>query len=422
MDKLSWFNYIIALIFVVCYSYQFFYILVSIIKRPKKFPAGTPHRYAVMISARNEEGVIANLIESIRKQTYPAELISIFVVADNCTDGTAQAARQAGAAVYERFNRDRVGKGYALEFLFDRVREQYGDDCFDGYFIFDADNLLDENYIAEMNKSFSNGFRIVTSYRNSKNYGSNWISAGYALWFLHEARQLNNARMLLGTSCAVSGTGFLFHKDIIDKKGGWKYFLLTEDIQFTVENILNGERIGYCHDAVLYDEQPETFVQSWNQRLRWAKGYYQVYHMYGTRLLRGMFRKCGLACADMTMTIMPAILLTLVSFVINSAVFIPALILQDAQLIILLKSVFLTLWHSYWMLFAIGLMTGVSEWKRIHCVLPKKIFYFFTFPLFMLTYIPISIVALFKKVHWKPIEHNVCVSIDALNAQNTQIK
>ena len=263
MDYLLTANFIISTVFVLCYAYQFFYLLVGTVKKASCRPARVvPHRYAVMISARNEEAVIGKLIESIRRQKYPAELVSVFVVADNCTDRTAAVAKEAGATVFVRQNKTRVGKGYALEFLFDQVMEQYGRAYFDGYFIFDADNLLDENYISEMNKTFSAGFRVITSYRNSKNYGANWISSGYALWFLREARHLNNARMLLGTSCAVSGTGFLIHRDIINRTNGWKYFLLTEDIQFTVESILNGERIGYCHNAILYDEQPETFSQS----------------------------------------------------------------------------------------------------------------------------------------------------------------
>ena len=411
MNYLLTANFIISTVFVLCYAYQFFYLLVGTVKKASCRPARVvPHRYAVMISARNEEAVIGKLIESIRRQKYPAELVSVFVVADNCTDRTAAVAKEAGATVFVRQNKTRVGKGYALEFLFDQVMEQYGRAYFDGYFIFDADNLLDENYISEMNKTFSAGFRVITSYRNSKNYGANWISSGYALWFLREARHLNHARMLLGTSCAVSGTGFLIHRDIINRTNGWKYFLLTEDIQFTVESILNGERIGYCHNAILYDEQPETFSQSWTQRLRWARGYYQVFRQYGGRLLRGIFGG-RFACADMCMTIMPAAVLTIVSFLINAAALIPTLLLHGNVLVILL-SVLETLRNSYLMLFLIGLVTGITEWRQIHASIPRKIFSFFTFPLFMLTYIPISIVALFKKVEWKPIRHSVSLSID----------
>ena len=141
-----------------------------------------------------------------------------------------------------------------------------------------------------MNKVFSNGHRIVTGYRNSKNYGTNWISSGYALWFIRESKYLNNSRMLCNTSCAIGGTGFLVHREVLLNSDGWKFFFLTEDIQFTVHNILEGESIAYCNEAVLYDEQPTTFAQSWKQRMRWAKGFIQVskkykttFHSFGTK-------------------------------------------------------------------------------------------------------------------------------------------
>lgn len=214
METIKLINFIIATVFFVCYSYQFAYILVPYLKKEKPHKPAELHRYAVLISARNEELVIGNLLDSISAQDYPSSLVRVFVVADNCTDKTAKVARAHGAIVYERFNDKLVGKGYALEYLLDRIGEEYGD-VFDAYMVFDADNLLSEDYISRMNETFSDGYRIITSYRNSKNYGDNWISAGYALWFLREAKYLNNARYLLGTSCAVSGTGFMFSREIL---------------------------------------------------------------------------------------------------------------------------------------------------------------------------------------------------------------
>ena len=276
MEILETLNFIIAAVFFICYAYQFFYIPAALIKKDEPHKEGKKHRFAVLVCARNEEAVIAGLINSIHRQTYDRNLIRIFVMADNCTDNTASAARNAGATVYKRNNPNLVGKGYALEALFKNIERDYPRNYFDGFFVFDADNVLDKNYIAEMNRTFSDGNDIITSYRDSKNYGDNWISAGYALWFLRESRYLNHARMLLRTSCAVSGTGFFFSRRILEKNGGWNFHLLTEDIEFTVHNIVNGEKVAFCPKAVLYDEQPTSFRQSWRQRLRWAKGYLQV--------------------------------------------------------------------------------------------------------------------------------------------------
>ena len=407
MEIVQKINFLISVMFCICYSYQLFYIIYTLLQNKRESVSREPmvlHRYAVLISARNESAVITQLIDSIKAQTYPQKYITIFVAADNCTDNTAQLARDAGAVVYERFNKVKVGKGYALEYLIDCITRDYADDPFDAYFVFDADNVLDENYIAEMNKTFSEGYRIVTSYRNSKNYGDNWISAGYALWFLRESKYLNNPRMMLGTSCAVSGTGFMFAREVIEKYGGWKFFLLTEDIQFTIDNVINGEIIGYCQKAMLYDEQPVTFKQSWNQRLRWAKGYLQVFRNYGGALLANIFKRHSFSCIDMTMTIMPAIILSSLAVLANLGVsFIGVVTRQDITDAII--SVLVILANAYFTLFWVGLVTTITEWDNILTTKARKIFYTFTFPLFMMTYIPISFTAMFKKVEWTPIAH-----------------
>lgn len=414
------FNFFIFLLFALLYSYKFVYLFVAFkakkTKNPKKENVHTS-KYAVIIAARNEELVIGHLIKSIKKQKYPEELIDIFVVADNCTDNTAQVAEEAGAIVKERFNRDQIGKGYALNYMFKTIEREYSSRKYEGYFVFDADNLLDENYIAEMSKTFNQGYRVITSYRNSKNYEQNWISAGYALWFLHEAEYINLPRMALNTSCAISGTGFLVQADLIRENGGWIHHLLTEDIEFSVSHIIKGEKIGYCGSAIFYDEQPVTFTQSWHQRLRWAKGFYQVFAKYGLDLIRGIFNgnQNRFSCYDMIMTIMPAILVSSISLILNGLFYLAVFfeLFHDKELInITITGVLYSIGWSYGIRYILGFITTLTEWKKIHCTGWKKIAYTFTFPLFMFTYIPISLVALFMDIEWKPIAHTVVKSVD----------
>ncbi|MDW7658446.1 MAG: glycosyltransferase family 2 protein [Bacillota bacterium] len=405
----------ISILFVICYTYQILYLLVALLHRPVLPLVSRHHRYAVLIAARNEQAVIALLIESIRQQTYPCHLVEIYVIADNCSDQTAEVARKAGAQVIERFNKQFVGKGYALQMLFSEVLQRTQGHPYDGYFVFDADNLLDSNYIEAMNRVFAAGHPIITSYRNSKNYTSNWISAGYSLWFLRESRYLNQARMLLGISCCISGTGFLIDHQTVMEHNGWKHFLLTEDLEFTVDVILAGKRIAYCPDAILYDEQPVTWSQSWTQRLRWTKGYMQVFAAYGSSLLGCLFKRCRLACLDIILTIMPAFVLSAIVLSINLAAILIGLVSQH-NISALLSQTVAGLLIVYLSLYAVGLITTLSEWRWILGSPLKKIWATVTFPIFMLTYIPIALTSLFKKVVWQPTPHTCAVTLSQIKA------
>ena len=252
---------------------------------------------------------------------------------------------------------------------------------------------------------FSNGHEIVTSYRNSKNFDGNWISAGYALWFLRESRYLNGARTRLGSSAAVGGTGFLFSQRVLDESHGWRFYLLTEDIEFSVYHILRGEKIAICEDAMLYDEQPTSFRQSVRQRLRWAKGYIQVFRRYGADLLKGAARGSW-SCFDMSMAILPAFILTALCLLANITLSVLGL-MQGVGVWFAMRSLLECLGSILATLLVLGGITVATEWKRIHAPAWKKIVYTLTFPLFMLTYLPISLAALFMKVEWKPIHHSV---------------
>lgn len=408
------FNFLLATLFTILYFYQLVYLVLGLVHRRKESSQPVQlHRYAAVISARNEAGVIGDLIRCLKQQNYPAGYLDIYVVADNCTDRTAQVARQAGAYVYERFNQLQKGKGYALDYLFHAL-ERDGRDKYDGYLIFDADNLVDPNFTAEMNKVFDRGnYAAITCYRNSKNFGANWISAGYAIWFLREARFLNRPRMMLGSNCHVSGTGFLVSADVIRLNGGWPFHLLTEDIEFSVNCAIKGQRIGYCEKAIIYDEQPTSFRQSWAQRMRWSKGFYQVDRSYSEGLLRGILSRPGRrswSCYDMFMTVAPGMLLTLALIAFNLVVclscwnapaYLARRILDTAG-----GFVFSAVINFYLGLLLFGLLTVLCEWRHIAVAPHRKLLYTFLFPIFMFTYIPISLAALIKKVEWTPIYHS----------------
>ena len=152
-------NFLVGFILFLCYSYQIFYTIVPFSIPPRKHKTPTKmNNIAILIAARNESAVIGNLLDSINAQDYDASHLRTYVIADNCTDSTASIARERGAHVFERFNKEKVGKGYALDFAIDKLRESGEWEKIDGVIVLDADNLLRENYVTEMNKTFSDGY------------------------------------------------------------------------------------------------------------------------------------------------------------------------------------------------------------------------------------------------------------------------
>lgn len=411
------FNMIVVALFTVCFFYQAVFFVIGVVRGEVRYPkAKKLHRYAFFIAAHNEEAVIANLVRSIREQDYPSELIDVFVVADACTDDTARVAREAGAIVYEREDLARKGKSWVMDFGFKRILREYPG-TYEGFFIFDADNLVSPEYTRIMNDAFDAGYMAVTSYRNSKNFGSSWVSAAYATSFLREARFLNNARMLCGTSCAVSGSGYLISAKIIEGMGGWQFHTLTEDIQFSTFCAVHGVRIAYA-PAEFFDEQPVGFAASWKQRMRWTKGFYQVFFTYGSQLVKSFARHRRFSAYDMFMTIAPGNLITLISILANGTFLVVGLLSHgflatDAEIDACFQSIVASLATLYETYFVMGLFTMVFERKHIHCKSHLRILLnVFTFPLFMLTYIPLIVAALFLKVDWVPTPHSISLTLD----------
>ena len=365
------------------------------------------NRYAVLIPARNEEKVLPNLIESIHLQDYPAELITIYVIADNCTDNTAKVAFDSGAKVFTRFSTEQIGKGYALNYLLREIDRTDGLESFDAFLVFDADNLLQRDYIRQINHLYADGYDAFCGYRNTKNFGSNWISAGYGVWYLHDSTHLNRSRMAVGASCMVNGTGFGFSREVLRKCGQWEFFTLTEDIEFSVWCVANGIKIGYCHDAVLYDEQPITFPQSWRQRTRWVQGGIQILFKRSKELFRGMVKGGwrSYSCFEFATLSAWGYSLGILSGITASAATI-ANYGVDAFLI----SLPFALISSYLSLLAVGAWTVLTEWNRIRAKTRHKILGVFAFPMYMLTFIPIAIFAPFCKFQWTPVDHTVAVS------------
>ncbi len=446
------------------YKYKTLFIFTGLVATRRFKSAKNNHKYAILIAARNEEEVIGNLIDSIRRQDYPKELVDIFVVADNCDDRTAELASQLGAICYEREDKQHRTKGFALQFLVECIRRDYGIEAYEGYMIFDADNLLQKDFIAKMNDAFDAGEKIVTSYRNTKNFDDNWISASYGLHWLRTVRQEHRARSFYHLATRIQGTGFLFANELI--RDGWNYTSLTEDRAFCADAVANGYKISYQNDAVFYDEQPVDMKIAMRQRIRWAKGHLQAFVETGWPLLKHVFVTHGAANRDEPdapkwRKLVRNIRLRFMSFDMLTVVYPRSIItLARRLLVFILQTVLIfgmglkvTAWYGptvldYPVLKLVGINASVTvgqavlflavafiswtlytyvkaiilaayifiaEYKRIMPIKwYRKVWYCITFPIFDLIGKLSLIIALFKKVEWKPIPHHASVKISQI--------
>ncbi|MBQ9365648.1 MAG: glycosyltransferase family 2 protein [Schwartzia sp.] len=274
--------------------------------------------FAVIVAAHNESAVIGQLLENLKTLDYPDELYDIFVIADNCNDNTAEISRNAGVIVCERFNDTEKGKGFALEWMFNRLFEM--DKKYDGIVVFDADNLVHPKFLLEMNNRLLKGDKVIQGYLDAKNPYDTWISGTFAIAFWVMDHVWHLAKTNIGLSSVLGGTGMCIAYDVL-KRHGWGATCLTEDMEFTMKSLCEGIKTTWAQDAIVYDEKPLTFMQSWHQRQRWAQGQFDVARRFIPKMICEGFKQRDIRILDGCLHLFqPHFLLVSTFFVIISYV------------------------------------------------------------------------------------------------------
>jgi cellulose synthase/poly-beta-1,6-N-acetylglucosamine synthase-like glycosyltransferase len=290
-------NYLID-IFLLAYSLYFLlFVVLGLFTKKNKDDRKPENKFAIIIPAHDEEKVISKLINNLQKLDYPRNLYDIFVVADNCQDKTAGLARQAGAIVLERSNLKYKGKGYALKFAFKRLGLITGNTNYDAVVIFDADNLVKENFLMVMNSRLLKGEKIIQAYVDAKNPTDNWVSATFSMMFWINDRYNLLSRYNIGLSAVLMGTGMCISTDTLAKTG-WNTTTLTEDLEYSIQALFQGIKTTFAIETKIYDEKPVSFQASCRQRLRWGRGQLAVVIRYVPDLLWQGLRKKSLIMLD----------------------------------------------------------------------------------------------------------------------------
>ncbi|ADK14296.1 MULTISPECIES: glycosyltransferase family 2 protein [Clostridium] len=405
------------------YIISIYYLFISIfgIRRKKDTGEVKPEKsFALVVAAHNEEVVIDDIIESLKKLDYPKALYDIFVIADNCTDKTALKARKKGAIVYERFTEGKRGKGYALEWMFDKIfkmKKKY-----DAVAIFDADNLVNRNFLKEMNKQLCKGYKVVQGYLDSKNPCDTWITGSYSIAFWTCNRMFQLARSNLGLSTQLGGTGFCIDITVL-KKLGWGATCLTEDLEFTCKLVLHGYKVGWAHDAIIYDEKPLTLFQSWKQRKRWMQGFADVSSRYFFKLLIKSIKSCNFVLLDCAFYSIQPIVTVLIGISAISGVI--QYFMKTYNLISNFNTVVYSINFDLFTIIAVLFSILQFVYTPFVLILEKKldlrIFgYYIIYPLYVITWFPISLQGIIYKndKEWNHTIHSRSVKIKDLEKAN----
>ncbi len=399
----------LAWIITIFWIYNIGISICSLIKiKDKPLLIKKNHKFMALIPAHNESQVVGNLVESLKNQDYPENLIDIYVIADNCTDNTAEVARKAGAIVYERFDETKKTKGFALQWFLSTIKEE-GKDNYDALCIFDADNVAMPGFFTAMNKKLCQGEEVVQGYRDIKNPTDSWVASGYALFYWTMHRFYHLARYNVGLSPLLNGTGFMVKYDLIREKG-WNTKTLTEDIEFSLINIAEGRKLGWATDAIVYDEQPLEYKQSWTQRMRWSVGHIQCVKYYFKDLARGVKRNKTLMNFDGFLYLMgmPMLIITFLLLFVNFVIYFGNGMTTLALIWNILKYVGAT----FLLPPLTAMLVMILDKRPIKPMIKGLVCY----PLFLGSWILINIKALIKPdTTWTKIEHTRSVKADELS-------
>ncbi len=350
-------------------------------------------KFAILIPARDESRVIEELLNSILNQTRKINSDDVYVIVEEESDKTVEIVKNKNMNIIFRHDLTKKRKGYALDDAIKEILEQKKH--YDAYFIFDADNVLDKDYIKNMEKAYESGYDIGIGYRNTKNGNDSVIAAASSLTFSMINTLGNEHKTKCNNTLTISGTGFYIKGDIIEKLGGYPFNSLTEDYELTLYATLNDLTTTYVKNAIFFDEQPVKYNITINQRTRWIKGFFEARKKYIPLLLKKEINKNFSSSFHQIMGVTPYILLIigllgilLINYfnVKNTII----LILFVYLIMVLITSIMVLKENTY---------LNINNKMKIKVILYN--------PIFLTTYIICLFKAILNKdVKWLKIEHS----------------
>jgi cellulose synthase/poly-beta-1,6-N-acetylglucosamine synthase-like glycosyltransferase len=392
--------------------YQFSFSLFGLHKKKKKMQFKPEKSFAVLVAAHNEEEVVGALMDNLKQLNYPQELYDVFVICDNCTDGTARIVREHGMNACVRTNANLRGKGYAIEWMLKELwamPRQY-----DAVVMFDADNLAHTEFLMEMNNDLCSGAKVIQGYIDTKNPEDSWITAAYGVsyWYINRLWQLS--RHNLNMANFLGGTGMCFETKLL-KEMGWGATSLVEDLEFTMRSASKGVYPKFNYDAKVFDEKPLTFKASSRQRLRWMQGHFTVARRYFFPLLWQSIKERSLTKFDLALyganvyIVLLTFLMTAVMWIDNA--------LFDGPNIANIYGHF-PLWLGFvaiggnLLTFFLAMILEKVKFKKVYA-------YLLLFPIYLISWYPITFYAFFTQNNkqWSHTKHTRVVRLEEVQSK-----
>ena len=387
--------FIISAFILLIYSYL---VMPRCYWKPKKY--NNKKRYCILIPARYESKVINNLLLSITKQTTKINPKDIYIIVESIKDKTVDIAKQYNMNIILRENLSLKRKGYALNDAVTYILKKQIH--YDAYFIFDADNILDKDFIKNMEKSINEGYDIGIGYRNTKN-SNTLVSASSALTFSMINTMLNERKNKYHNNLTISGTGYYIKGSIVEDWNSFPFHSLTEDYELTLYAILNNLTTTYNKKAIFYDEQPDNFNVSLKQRTRWVKGYFEARKKYINKISKSEIKNdpnfASKVNAFLGVTPYIYIIIGLLIILFN------ILITKGITSFLCYLTIFLLLIYLVLSIFTTIMLK--KEKNSLNISKSMKIKVIFYNPIFMFSYIICLLRTIFiKDIKWDKIDHN----------------
>lgn len=451
IDLYKWFAYslhivlgISILIFAIL-SWYFILYFITAFKKPKALKKGSRlYKYAILVPARNEDKVIKGILDSLKNQTYDKNYYDVYVIVESKDDPTNKIVSKYGkhfkTIIRKDLNNKRT-KGYALDEAYKYIKEN--NLKYDAFLVFDADNLVNSNYIELMNDVKNAGYKVGVGYRNFTNASVNWVSGCSAILFSFINNIISSGRSRFFNKCSLTGTGYYIDFDIIDNEKGWIFNGMTEDAELTSYCYSHNISMYYYRLAMFYDEQSSSMSVVHKQHIRWIFGFFaskkkfkkntfDYGSLYGTKRF--------FANWDYTLGVMPFVILIIIEVLatlIGLGLFISSLItrslpqysqyfVENNVVPVCFWNFFLSFLYLYGTFIIIALLVFVIDNKNLKFKGNKIIITSMTFLFYFGDFFVALLDGLFnkkKRTTWQRIEHiGDVTSKDAKKVKNEKKK